>query len=155
MKRNVKQNNRLSELYTSRRQDIIWNKTVMNWSSIITDAVTARLILLQKTETVMCFAKWNIVPADRRAIRWRRSIKESKKRFFGVRCTYGTAWNWRCAVPLDVIGVEGTEITHKRMHLWGDGMSLGLVYKNGEHIFDEVWEKFRFWHIRYLKRREL
>ncbi len=25
------------------------------------------------------------------------------------------------------------------MHLWGDGMSLGLVYKNGEHIFDEVW----------------
>lgn len=24
------------------------------------------------------------------------------------------------------------------MHLWGDGMSLGLVYKNGEHIFDEV-----------------
>ena len=21
------------------------------------------------------------------------------------------------------------------MHLWGDGMSLGLVYKNGEHIF--------------------
>lgn len=24
------------------------------------------------------------------------------------------------------------------MHLWDDGMSLGLVYKNGEHIFDEV-----------------
>ena len=24
------------------------------------------------------------------------------------------------------------------MHLWGDGMSLGLDYKNGEHIFDEV-----------------
>ena len=57
MKRNVKQNNRSVGAVYEQAAGYYLEQNGYERSSIITDAVTARLILLQKTETVMCFAK--------------------------------------------------------------------------------------------------
>lgn len=88
MKRNVKQNNRSVGAVYEQAAGYYLEQNGYELIEYNYRCRDGEIDIIAKDGDCYVFCEVKIsFPADRRAIRWRRSIKESKKRFFGVRCT--------------------------------------------------------------------
>ena len=87
MKRNVKQNNRSVGAVYEQAAGYYLEQNGYELIEYNYRCRDGEIDIIARDGEYLVFCEVKYRTDRRRAIRWRRSIKESKKRFFGVRCT--------------------------------------------------------------------